>query len=122
MEKIPNSAHSNEIILLSQIAHQTLQYVPKGDENSEGTEERETRTPQPLLVSFSPRDKVQAVDDIEHYQEMEDFSILKNNTHRLIAYVQSEVLRVKPRYIVDFIADKIFSDENYANLKDQIRP
>jgi hypothetical protein len=72
-------------------------------------------------VSISPRERLSYVDDKKQWKENNRFVAGNSNLNKLTRMLQTEIIRCKPKNILDFINDEFFSLENQTRLRNIIR-
>lgn len=70
--------------------------------------------------SVSPRDRLSLQSDKRYLKEVERFREKNANFHKLMIMMHTEILRVKPENILDFLAEEYFSDENEPTLRKEV--
>ena len=74
-----------------------------------------------LPKSISPRDKLSYVEDKKVYKEAEKFMRKNEGIYLMIRMMKTEVLRVKPDNVLDFINDEFFSLENQTKWRNMLK-
>ncbi len=70
-----------------------------------------------LFPSISPRDTLEYIEDKKQLKAVDKFFDTNKLINKFVILLQSEILKAKPKNILEFIVNEFFSEMNIKRLK-----